>query len=233
MQDRLKGEVLRFAGPLAIVGGGTVRAELLGAVVRPGWGLIGADSGGDAILAAGLVPDAVIGDLDSVLDLTRFPPETRVIAIPEQQTTDFEKALYSTQAPVTLAFGMTGGRLDHTLAALHAMARHATTRRIVLVDGEDVAVAVVGDIALEVPEGTRVSIYPMGRVAFARSAGLAYPLDGLVMEPGVKIGTSNTATGERISISVTGGANAPWLLIVPLNVLGRVLEQIQELRRRL
>jgi len=218
--------LLRFAGPLVMVGGGPVSAALLRRVARPGYGLVGADSGGDTILAAGLVPDAVIGDLDSVADAAAFGPETRVIRLAEQQTTDFEKALYSTDAPLTLALGMTGGRLDHTLAALHALAHYAPLRRIVLMDGEDLAIAVSGDIGLEAPEGTRVSVYPLGRTAFAGSDGLAYPLDGLVMEPGLKIGTSNVATGGRIAIRLAEGANAPWLLIVPLTLLESVLGQV-------
>ena len=227
MQDQSgEGDLLRFSTPLVVVGGGMVSADTLRAVARPGYGLVGADSGADAILSAGLMPDAVIGDLDSVADVARFAPETRVVRIAEQQTTDFEKALYSTEAPVTLALGMTGGRLDHTLAALHALARYAPERRIVLVDGEDLAIAVSGDIGLAVPKETRVSIYPLGRTAFAASEGLAYPLNGLVMEPGLKIGTSNTASETRVNIRLAEGANAPWLLIVPLGLLESVLEQL-------
>ena len=48
-----------------------------------------------------------------------------MIQIAEQVTTDFEKALYSTRAPVTVALGMTGKRLDHTLAALDAVSKYA------------------------------------------------------------------------------------------------------------
>ena len=49
--------------------------------------------------------------------------------IAEQETTDFEKAIYSTRAPVTVALGMTGKRFDHTLAALDAVTRYAAGGR--------------------------------------------------------------------------------------------------------
>ena len=214
---------LVFDGPLLIVGGGEVEPDMLAALAKRVSGMVGADRGGDVLLAAGLVPDAVIGDMDSVADRTRFPRETRVVALAEQETTDFEKCLYSTRAPVTLALGMTGGRFDHTLAALHAVARNAAERRIILIDGHDLAMGVSGSIALDVGAGERVSIYPLGVTRFAGSSGLLYPLDGLEMAQGRTIGTANRATADRIEIAVAPGTQDPWLLILDRNLLEAVL----------
>src|SRR5690554_2958784 len=117
-EHSVSGELpLSFDGPIAVVGGGAVDAELLRSVAQRCAGLVGADRGADTIIAAGLVPDAVVGDMDSVANRDGFPAQTRIVELTEQQTTDFEKCLYSTRAPVTIALGMTGGRFDHTLAA--------------------------------------------------------------------------------------------------------------------
>lgn len=205
---------LRFDGPLLIVGGGTVERPLLRELAGKAAGLVGADAGADRIIEAGLVPDAVIGDMDSVRDLAALPRATRVITVTDQETTDFEKALSMTAAPLTLALGMTGGRFDHTLAALHAVTKAAVTRRIILVDEHDLALGVSGSIGLDVGRGARVSIYPLGRTAFRGSKGLLYPLDGLEMEQGQKIGTSNSAVADQIEIEVAPGAQSPWLLIL-------------------
>ncbi|WP_158541661.1 thiamine diphosphokinase [Pelagibacterium lacus] len=214
---------LRFDGPLLVVGGGRVERDLLLALAPRCAGLVGADIGGEVLLDAGLAPDAVIGDMDSVADPGRFPAQTEVIALAEQDTTDFEKCLYSTQAPITLAIGMTGGRLDHTLAALHAVARHAHRRRIVLIDEHDLALGVSGSMALAVGTGARVSIYPLGRTEFAGSKGLLYPLDGLVMEQGKAIGTSNAAVADTIEITVAPGPQGPWLLILDRGLIDAIL----------
>lgn len=213
---------LVFAGPLLIVGGGEVDPGMLTALAEQAAGLVGADRGGDILMAAGLVPDAVIGDMDSVSDRTRFPAETRILTLPEQDTTDFEKCLYSTRAPVTLALGMTGGRFDHTLAALHAVARYAIERRIVLIDGHDLAMGVAGSIRLRVGSGQRVSIYPLGRTLFAGSKGLLYPLDGLEMVQGQTIGTSNRSTEDLIEIEIAPGVQDPWLLILDNRLLDAI-----------
>jgi thiamine pyrophosphokinase len=201
-----------FDGPIAIVGGGAIDPELLRELAGRGVALVGADGGGDAIGDAGLVPVAIIGDLDSLLDRAGWERRTRVIHIPEQITTDFQKALYSTQAPVTLALGMTGKRLDHTLAALSAVLQYAPTRRLLLVDEVDVALAATGPVAFEAGLRERVSIHPLAPIRFEYSTGLYYPMDGLLLEPGGLIGTSNEGTGGRVEVIPSD--DTPWLLIL-------------------
>ena len=197
---------------MAIVGGGAVDPALLRELAGHGVAMVGADGGGDAIGAAGLLPELIIGDLDSLSDRAGWEQRTRVIYIPEQVSTDFQKALYSTRAPLTLALGMTGKRLDHTLAALSAVLKYAPLRKLVVVDEVDVALAVVGPMAFEAGAGERVSIHPLVPVRFAHSTGLLYPLDGLLLEPGGRGGTSNEGLGGRVEIVPVD--KTPWLLIL-------------------
>jgi thiamine pyrophosphokinase len=199
-------------GPMAIVGGGAVDPALLAELADRGVVLVGADGGADAIGDAGLVPAAIIGDLDSLRDRAGWEKRTRVIHIPEQITTDFQKTIYSTWAPVTLALGMTGKRLDHTLAALSAVLQYAPSRKLLLVDEVDVALAVVGPISFEAGVRERVSIHPLLPIRFAHSSGLYYPMDGLLLEPGGLIGTSNEGTGG--SVEIVPDDDTPWLLIL-------------------
>ena len=102
--------------------------DLLFELYASGGRLVGADGGADQIVAAGLKPEIIIGDFDSLLDPVGWLGKTRLMQITEQETTDFEKSLYSTRAPVTVALGMTGKRFDHTLAALDAVTRYGRER---------------------------------------------------------------------------------------------------------
>ncbi|WP_449394471.1 thiamine diphosphokinase [Devosia riboflavina] len=213
---------LVFDRPLAIVGGGTVDAALLRELAERGVALVGADGGADTIDAAGLLPDAIIGDLDSLENRVGWESRTRVIHIPEQITTDFQKTLYSTEAPVTLALGMTGKRLDHTLAALSAVLQYAPSRRLMLVDEVDVALAVTGPIAFEAGKRERVSIHPLVPIRFRSSTGLFYPMDDLLLEPGGLIGTSNEGTGGRVEVIPED--ETPWLLILAKERLWDLLQ---------
>ena len=204
--------VLSFDTPIAIVGGGSVDPELLRLLALRGVALIGADGGGDAIGDAGLVPAAIIGDLDSLRDRAAWTAATEIIHIPEQVTTDFQKTLYSTSAPVTLALGMTGRRMDHSLAAMSALLQFAPERRVLLVDEMDVCLALVGPFGFEARAGERVSIHPLVPIKFNHSSGLLYPMDGLLLAPGGLLGTSNAALGGRVEI--VPADDTPWLLIL-------------------
>ncbi len=205
---------LSFETTLVIVGGGAVDIALLQRLHAAGAAVVAADGGAETCLRGGIMPQAIIGDMDSLGDIAGWAKKTRIIEIAEQESTDFEKCLQATAAPVTLALGMTGKRLDHTLAALDALARHAADRWVIMVDEEDIALAVCGGFAFEVVPGTRVSVHPLQQVRFAGSTGLQYPLDGLVLAPGVRTGTSNTAETGPFSIETGPGETGAWLLIV-------------------
>lgn len=219
-------ETIDFDGLLVIVGGGTVDVELLRELYVNGAHLVGADSGADAIAAAGLKPEAIIGDFDSLADVNDWRGKTRLMQIAEQETIDFEKALYSTRAPVTVALGMTGKRFDHTLAALDAVTRYASRRSVILVDEEDLALALDGPFSFAVAPGERVSVHPLAPVAFQHSEGLRYPLDGLTLAPGIRTGTSNAADLGPFSIVPEDGTPAPWLLILSRRYLMPLVEQL-------
>ncbi len=223
--DPAAGRPLRFDGFMGAVGGAPVDPELLRRLSGAGGHLVGADGGGDVIAAAGLRPEAIIGDLDSLADPAAWAGVTRLIQLEEQETTDFEKVLYSTTAPVTVALGMTGNRLDHTLAVIDTVTRHARNRNIVLVDETDLALAVTGSFAFQVRPGERVSIHPLGLVAFDASEGLQYPLEGLTLVPGLRTGTSNVATNGAFSITPQPG-QAPWLLILARHHLPRIIAAV-------
>ncbi len=216
--------VATFNDVLVIVGGGTVDAELLRELYASGARIVGADGGADQVAAAGLKPEAIIGDFDSLRDPARWLGKTRLMQISEQETTDFEKALYSTRAPVTVALGMTGTRFDHTLAALDAVARHAEQRKIILVDAQDIALGLTEAFSFRVAYGERVSIHPLAPITFWRSAGLKYPLDAIHLAPGVRTGTSNQATEGPFTIVPEEGIHAPYLLIIAREHLMALIE---------
>ena len=214
MQERAPPpQVISYEGLLVIVGGGTVDLDLLRDLYLTGAHLVGADGGADQIVEAGLKPEAIIGDFDSLANVDEWLGRTRLLRIPEQETTDFEKALYSTRAPVTIALGMTGKRFDHTLAALDAVTKYAKERIIILVDESDIAMALSGPFSFEVEPRERVSVHSLLPQRFKRSVGLKYPLDSVRLAPGERTGTSNEAIDGPFRIEPEGRAK-PWMLIL-------------------
>lgn len=215
-----------FDDLLVIVGGGTVDFDLLRELYASGGHVVGADGGADQIVEAGLKPELIVGDFDSLQNPHSWLGKTRLMQISEQETTDFEKSLYSTRAPVTVALGMTGRRFDHTLAALDAVTRHAAKRRIVLVDEEDVALALTDEFSFTVDPGERVSLHPLAAVTFWHSEGLKYPLDAVKLAPGVRTGTSNEALTGPFTVVPEEGVHAPYLLILPRKYLAGLIAKL-------
>ncbi|WP_439109326.1 thiamine diphosphokinase [Lentibacter sp.] len=210
--------IVHVSDPVLLVGGGKHRKRGLAACAGRYGALVAADSGADWLLGQGLMPDKVIGDLDSVSPeaLTTLGLE-RVVRVKEQSSTDFEKCLTRIEAPLVLGVGFLGGRLDHELAALHTLVSYPE-RRCVLIGGQDIVFLAPPKLALDLAAGTRVSLFPFGAVT-ARATGLQWPLEGLRFDPARLIGTSNTALGP-VQLEV----DAPdMLVILPRSLLPRCL----------
>ena len=83
--------------------------------------IIGADGGGERLLAAGIEPDAVVGDLDSLSAVAQKQFSDRLVRDTGPDSSDLEKAVSwarAERADDIVVIGWSGGRLDHTLAAL-------------------------------------------------------------------------------------------------------------------
>lgn len=185
--------IVHASQPVTLVGGGELDPKDLAISLNLAPVLVAADGGADAVLAAGLSPVAVIGDMDSLSPAARaaFAPVLQEIA--EQETTDFEKCLTHIRAPMVLALGFLGGRADHSFAALNILARLAAP--VVLMGAQDVLCLLTGEgVSLDLPKGTRLSLLPMG-LARVWSAGLRWPLAGEPMSPAGFLSLSNEVSG--------------------------------------
>jgi thiamine pyrophosphokinase len=185
-----------------------VRAETAGAVV------IAADGGLAAVLAAGVTPALVVGDLDSadpaLVDRAERDGVPVVRHPRDKDATDLELALDAALDPSPgriVVLGSAAGRLDHLLGAALLLA--ADRYAAVEVD------AVLGDARLHVVRGERrlagspgelVSLLPLQRPAEGVvTEGLRYPLRGETLEPGSSRGVSNVFTAGRARISLASG----------------------------
>ena len=184
--------------------------------------LVAADGGASLALAQGRVPEAVIGDFDSISKQSQAQiPKERLFPIREQETTDFDKALRSLRAPLILGVGFLGGRLDHQLAALNTLVQRAD-RRCILIGAQELVFHAPQHVTLPLAAGDVVSLFPLAPVR-GSSTGLEWPIDGLLLEPGARIGTSNRATGP-VQLATEG----PGLLaMVPRHYLAQLTQALR------
>lgn len=207
--------------PLTLIGGGELGESHLARACSIGGKLIAADGGANAAILAGFTPDAVIGDFDSINEETKGkvnPAHLHYIA--EQDSTDFDKCLRNIDAPLILAIGFTGARIDHQLANFNTLVRYPQ-KRCILLGNSEIAFLCPPTFSLNLASGAPVSLFPFGAVEGV-SDGLRWPIQGISFAPDGRVGTSNEATGP-ISISLT---TPKMLLILPSEYLEETAEAI-------
>ena len=168
--------------------------------------ILAADGGADKLLEIGIVPDAVLGDFDSVSDT--LPPQIKRLYSPDQNYTDLDKAVMYlreegyTSITITAA---TGGRLDHTIGALSVLAKHGREVDLTLVDSVGTAKLVDGDMSIATEVGTVISLLALGRVSSITTSGLKWDLNNEFLSTGLRDGISNVAVAQLITINAAEG----------------------------
>ena len=209
--------IVRSDHPVTILGGAQPGTDDLAIALRRAPTLVAADGGAGHARAAGHRPVAVIGDMDSLPAAAAVDFADILHPIAEQDSTDFDKVLRSVDAPLAIAVGFSGGRLDHALAVLHGLAARPD-RPCIVMGAEDVTVLCPPRIALDLAPGSVCSLFPLAPCGVV-STGLRWPTGGIAFAPDTRIGTSNAVTG-----AVTLAADAPaMLLIVPRAGLDAVI----------
>jgi thiamine pyrophosphokinase len=192
--------------------------EAARASLRPDDFLVAADGGLRYFRALGILPQVVVGDLDSIRATDEAALEAigvRVERFPARKDeTDLELALRLAvrEAPAEAArdiliFGALGGRWDQTLANLLLLA-HPDFRavRVRLVDGRQQIYLVQGQAVVEGQPGDTVSLIALnGDALGVTTDGLEYPLQRGTLRFGSTLGISNVLVGTRATVTVESG----------------------------
>jgi thiamine pyrophosphokinase len=182
---------------VTLAGGGPFSARDLRLALKRAPLAVAADSGADRLMRFGVIPEAVIGDMDSISAEARAQiPLDRQHLVAEQVTTDFDKALRLIRAPLVLALGFAGARLDHGLAAFTTLIARAE-QPCILIGPQDLAFAAPARLELSLAPGEPLSLFPMAPVT-GRSEGLEWPIAGISFAPDGMIGTSNRVNARRV-----------------------------------
>ena len=175
----------------------------------PGDYVIAADGGYLHCREAGLVPDLLLGDFDSLdalpgdIDVERFPVDKDDTDSMLAMKLGLEKGYRTFHL-----YGGTGGRMDHTLANLQGLAYLARQgARGYLYDASYVFTA-LWNSSLDLParEEGIFSVFALGETARGVSIlGGRYPLEGGELSPFFPLGVSNHFEGRPVRVSVEKG----------------------------
>ena len=172
--------------------------------------LIAADGAAQELYKAGIVPEFVIGDFDSIdADVVRALQGTSEFIVEiDQETNDFEKALRFAQTMLwqrILVVGLHGGDLEHTLNNWSVLMRFGRSMSLVALDRERFAIPMYSSFAYASIPGELLSLIPQPRAQLTTS-GLEWSLTNESLELGAREGARNRASAQMVEVLVHSGS---------------------------
>lgn len=169
--------------------------------------IIAADGGADNCMKLNIVPDFIIGDMDSISENAKraFEGRSEIIHDPDQDKTDLQLAvrLANSLKPERIRIiGAIGRRMDHTISNIMALTE--TEAESEIVDENNIVRVVEDSLEITGRKGDIVSV-----VALSDVKGLSY--EGLKWEvknrnlPSGWTGICNEMTGVNAKVTLRGG----------------------------
>jgi thiamine pyrophosphokinase len=178
--------------------------------------VIAADGGARYALEAGVVPDLVVGDMDSLGEELAREVERRGTSLERhplrKDKMDGQLAVLAARergATVADLLCAVGGRPGALFAVPHILlaAERIGLRSTVVADRVRMFVVEAGYRTVEGEPRESISIFPLsGPAAGVTLEGMEYPLQNASLEPGDTLGFHNELIGREATVSVGKGA---------------------------
>lgn len=182
--------------------------------------LICADGGANLAISSGVMPDVLVGDLDSITqnNLEKCQESNIIIKkfYSQKDETDLELAMeyaqvylesYGNPNDEIFLYAAGGKRLDHLQGNIALMLGSAQKgRRIKMIDKTyDAWIMLSSEEIVKGCVGQEISLLALSEETKVSSQGLFYQLDNLVLLQSATRGISNVLTKEKIQIKVHKG----------------------------
>lgn len=197
-----------------IISSGDLDIEILKKVKLISDIIICADGGTNHLYKAGILPDMIVGDLDSIDQQVLDYYKNKQISIykfpKDKDKTDTEIAIdYALDKGVSeiIFLGVTGSRLDHTIGNIMLLYRLLKQNiKAKIIDAHNEIYVIDDKLELEKEESTYVSIIPMfGDIKEVTLKGFKYETDKMEFKSEHTLGISNEIEKEKGQININGG----------------------------
>lgn len=190
---------------LGVLGGEPLGREDLRAWVQITRPILAADHGFDHLVNAGLTPEVVVGDMDSIR--SGIPDHTRHAPDHDQETSDCDKLLIEAErmglTEVWLACAH-GGRIDHLVGTFASALRSSLRVGWALPTESAILLRPGPEVIWSKLEGRRASLLPL-MPTLAHADGLQWPIAGQAMALDGFISLSNRILGP-LTVRLESGA---------------------------
>ena len=192
------------------------RRKALLETLRSAARIVCCDGAAAKLLRAGLEPDLIVGDLDSLDPALKKRFKKRLVRETEQETNDLSKAFRACMVRgwrTVAILGAGGRREDHLLGNISLLPLFAAAGADVRMETDfGTFLPVLKSGSFRRPVGTKVSIFSFHPEMPVTASGLKYPLDKLRL-PFWWCGTLNETAAPEFSLTFDGCA--PLLLYFP------------------
>jgi len=157
--------------------------------------------------ANNIIPDVVSGDFDSISP-EEIPQEIEVIITPDQDFTDFEKALDIIEEKgykEVYIYGSSGMEHDHFLGNLTTGLKYKSRLTLMFFDDFSYYFFTEKKTMLEGYKGRIISLYPFPVAKGIQTKGLKYTLNNEDLDLTQRVGTRNIAMEDSIEIEYAEG----------------------------
>lgn len=196
---------------IIIANGKAPGKSLVTKLIKRGYNfIVCADGGANSAFKMNLIPDLIIGDMDSinVESLEFFSGKRRIKKISRQNDTDVEKALkylIKKNYKEVVLLGATGDRIDHSFCNLGIVLKFYHQISVKVIHEKSLLVAVNGNISFKSIPGEFISLYGFDNKTKFISRGLKYPLHNITLKFGQTESTSNRSISNLVDLKIKGG----------------------------
>ena len=165
------------------------------------------DGAAEKLVANGLEPGIIIGDLDSVSPALRERYEKIVVQDSDQETNDLTKAVnwcVGNGIREVAILGATGIREDHTLGHISLLVDYFEKIDAVMLTDTGSFRVYDRSVTIASRPGQQVSLFSIDPLLKVTSTGLKYPLNNLTLCSWWR-GTLNEAADREISLEFQNG----------------------------
>jgi len=172
------------------------------------------DGSAESLLITGRIPDAIVGDMDSLNDDLKNRFADRIFVEDNQETNDLTKAVQwcheSGYNDITI-LGATGKREDHTVGNISLLAEYSKVVDVKMVTDTGIILPFHKNCKIDTYPGQQVSVFSINPETEITSAGLRYPLVRRKLRNWWEA-TLNEAVGDEAELLFDGGPLVVFLL---------------------
>ncbi|HEY5469637.1 MAG TPA: thiamine diphosphokinase [Bacteroidales bacterium] len=169
--------------------------------------IICCDGSAQNLILAGYIPDAIVGDMDSLSEDLKIRFADRLFPDENQSTNDLTKAVEWCREMNycdIVIIGATGKREDHTIGNISLLADYAENMNVKMVTDTGIFIPFLKSCTIPSFSNQQVSLFSINPETEISSIGLKFPLNKLKIKSWW-VATLNEVLGDNFSLEFRNG----------------------------